>query len=392
MEIIYIVGGLYTEASGIGRILCDLANAMGQRGNPVRVYTAYCKNEKPADHLLTPPNRCIAEPGLWMGRLSSSPALKRKLTSDIPDVDVVHNHSMWMLPNAYSSQIAYNLKKPVLFTAYGYLEPWALSHSRWKKRVVGWWFQNRDLKRAACIHVNSIHEIEGIRSYGLKNPIAVIPNGVRLSDFSDLPDRSEFITAYPALSDKRIILFLSRLHPKKGLSHLVAAWKRIKGDHREWHLVIAGPDDGHETEIRRQVEKMALSESVTFTGLLTGRDKLAAYSAADVFALPSFSEGFSMAILEALSCRLPVLITPMCNFPDVAKIGAGIEVMPDIDHTEKGLRDLIEMSDNERNRAGRLGRQLIEESYTWDYIAAKMMDLYKWMSGGGPVPPTVETR
>ncbi len=390
MNIINVVGGLYTEASGIGRILCDLANALGRIGNSVSVYTTYCNGAKTADHMLLPPIHCFAEPGIWMGRLSYSPGLKQRLVNDIPAADVVHNHSMWMLPNAYSSQIAFKLNKPVIFTAYGYLEPWALAHSRWKKRLAGWWFQNRDLKRADCIHVNTVREIEGIRSYGLKNPVTVVPNGVHLSDFSDLPERSEFINDHSEMSGKKIMLFLSRLHPKKGLSHLVSAWKRITADYKDWHLIIAGPDDGHEKEIKSQVEAMELNDFVTFTGLLAGRKKLAAYSSADAFVLPSFSEGFSMAVLEALSCRLPVLITPMCNFPEVQRVGAGVEVMPNIDDTERGLREILELSEKERMNMGNRGRQLIEKTYTWDQIAEKMMDIYRWVAGGGPQPSTVE--
>jgi glycosyltransferase involved in cell wall biosynthesis len=135
---------------------------------------------------------------------------------------------------------------------------------------------------------------------------------------------------------------------------------------------------------------MGLHRSVTLTGVLEGRDKLAALSAADAFALPSFSEGFSMAILEAMAARLPVLLTPGCNFPEAMHAGAAIEVQPTAADTQRGLRELLSMSDEQRRAMGERGRILVERHYTWTAVAAQMMELYRWMRGGGSPPAFVE--
>jgi len=121
--------------------------------------------------------------------------------------------------------------------------------------------------------------------------------------------------------------------------------------------------------------------SVTLTGGLFGPMRLAALGAAAVFVLPSFSEGFSLAILEALACRLPVLITPGCNFPEVAQSAAGLEVQPNADDTERGLRQLLSMADRERAAMGANGRAMIESQYTWDAVARRMVELYSWLLG-----------
>lgn len=389
LRVAFAVGGLYTEASGVGRIVCDLANALARQGAPIDIYTAVCGGKEAASHMLTSPNRCLAFSGQWWGRLSASPQLKRKLEQDLAKFELIHNHSFWMLPNHYASMSAHRHRKPVVFTAHGVLEPWALARSRWKKRIAGLWFQDRDLRRAACIHVNSESEVQGIRDYGLTNPIAIIPNGVDLTPFNDLPNRTELENLHPEIKGRKICLFLSRLHEKKGLSHLIQAWGRLTKDYPDWHLVIAGPDDGYESALKQSISQLALSDTVTLTGPLYGSNKAAAMGAADVFALPSFSEGFSMAILEAMACRLPVLITPGCNFPEVGANNAGIVVAPNLEQTEQGLRDLLSMSEPERNAMGLRGRQMIETHYTWDHVAEQAIELYTWLLGGGDRPASV---
>jgi poly(glycerol-phosphate) alpha-glucosyltransferase len=391
MALMFVVGRLYSEASGVTRIMCDLAAALERQHGSVTVYAALQNGTPTGAHLLRPPSRFVAEPGNWLGGLSWSPNLRRIIERDIGSFDVVHSHSLWMLPNHYASAAAHSRGKPVVFTAHGVFEPWAMARSSWKKRPVAWWWQNRDLHQAACIHVNSEPEVAGVRTYGLRNPVAIVPNGVDLAAFNNLPPRTALAERFPHLAGRKIILFLSRLHPKKGLAHLLTAWKSVAQEERDWHLVIAGRDDGAESATRAAIDSMQLQKSVTLTGVLEGGDKLAAFSAADVFVLPSFSEGFSMAILEAMAARLPVMLTPGCNFPQAVRAGAAIEVQPDASDTQRGLRQLIDMNDTDRRAMGQRGRALVESHYSWDALASQMMQLYRWMSGGGPPPGFVQS-
>lgn len=392
LRVAFAVGGLITEGSGVARIVCDLANALSRSGTPIDIFTADCRGHGVSRSLLDADNRVHAPPGRWAGRLAWSPPLKRLLLDALPNFDVVHNHSLWMLPTSYASRAARRYQVPVVFTVHGFLEPWALAHSRWKKRLAGWLFQNADLRRAACLHVNSRSELAGLRAYGLKNPVAIIPNGVDLRHFDDPPPRAAFEQLCPATRNRRVCLFLSRLHEKKGLGHLVQAWARLAREFTDWHLVIAGPDDGYEQRLREQIDALGLQHSVSLTGPLYGEQKYAAFAAAELFVLPSFSEGFSMAVLEALSAGLPVLMTPGCNFPEAASAGAAIEVAPDCEATERGLRQLLTRSPDELAEMGRTGRRLIERSYTWHRVAEQTLQLYRWLATGGDRPDFVTTR
>ncbi len=381
MKPLFVVGGLYSKANGVAWIMRDLATALGRAGAPVHVYAADCygRGLPSIGDIFEPPCQYRTRKGLWLGGLSWSPALKPYLRKGIQSADVVHNHSVWMLPNSYASRIALAENKPLVITAHGALEPWALQNSGWKKRLVGRWFQYQDLKTASCIHVNSHNEMRGIRQLGLTQPVAVIPNGIHLPDFQDLPDKTELAEAFPATADKRLILYMGRIHRKKGVDILVEAWGKLADEFSDAHLVVAGPDDGLLSKCTGIASRLNIHNRVTFTGNLQGRQKLQVLSAATLFVMPSHSEGFSMSVMEALACRLPVLLTPGCNFPEAATAGAAIEVAPTIGETYYGLRQLLELSDDARDRMGEAGCRLIREEYTWDIVATKTLTLYAWL-------------
>jgi glycosyltransferase involved in cell wall biosynthesis len=269
---------------------------------------------------------------------------------------------------------------------HGYLETWALARSRWKKRIVAKLFQDRDLREAACIHVNTESEMHSVRHYGLQNPVAIIPNGVSI-DHRPTP-KDEFLKRHPALNGRRLCLFLSRLHEKKGLGHLVDAWAQVAPSLPDWHLVIAGPDDGYLDVLRGKMARLQLGR-VTITGPLYGTEKRAAQAASELFVLPSYSEGFSMAILEAMAAGLPVMITPGCHFPEVSQRGAGIEVEPTVAGTAEGLRRLCSQPPDVLSAMGKSGRRLVLDAYSWDTVAAKLAQVYEWVVGSDPAPEFV---
>jgi glycosyltransferase involved in cell wall biosynthesis len=386
----FVMGGLDGEASGPDIVVSAVANALARRGHPVTVYAGGCKEARIPPQILHPPNRCITAPGWWLGGLSYSPALRCLLEEAIAENDIVHHHSIWMLPNHYASAAAFRYGKPCLYQLHGTLEPGAVKRSSWRKRIVAAWFQDRDFRRAACMYVSSRRELEGIRQYGLKHPTAIIPHGVDIEPFLHPPPRSNFDARFPSVAGKRICLFLSRLHEKKGLTHLVDAWHRVVADYPQWHLVLTGPDCGMETTCRAMVHEHGLNSAVTFTGALCGDAKAAAYAAASLFVLPSFSEGFSMAVLEAMAAGCPVLITPECNFPEVQTVGAGLLVSPNAESVEQGFRQLLSATDAELADMGSRGRAMVRSHYTWDGVASRLLELYAWMLGGGPPPPFVE--
>jgi poly(glycerol-phosphate) alpha-glucosyltransferase len=195
---------------------------------------------------------------------------------------------------------------------------------------------------------------------------------------------------YPRLKGKRRMLFLSRIHPKKGLAHLFKAWQQLASEFNEWILLVAGNDQlGHEQEMRSLAIGLGLGNAVVFLGPLYGEAKKKMMAGSDAFVLPSFSEGFSMAVLEAAACGLPVMLTPQCNFPELAAAGGAVEVQPEAASCEVGLRQMFSFSNAERKRMGARGQKLIRRDYTWPAIAARMAAVYAWLLRQGPKPDCV---
>lgn len=324
--------------------------------------------------------------------LVASPALRRKLRDGVM-ADVYHGHGIWELPVHYMAKTARKQSRPYLIAPRGMLEAWALRRSRWRKRLIGWLYQCEDLRRADCLHAITPGEVRSFREYGLENPIAVVPNGVDLAEFDGVSKYARlFEEQFPLAKGRPIVLFLSRIHPKKGLCHLVKAWARVCRGYPDWILVIAGSDQlGHRSEVEGIASTLDLKDTVLFTGPLYGQLRLAALAAARIFVLPSFSEGFSMALLEALACHLPVLTTPGCNFPEVEEKQAGIICQPKEDSVADGLECLFRLNDKEVERMGARGRKLIEDNHTWDRVAKQMIEVYKWLLGSRDCPDSVVT-
>lgn len=320
--------------------------------------------------------------------LGLAPRLALELFRSRPEV--VHLHGLFTWPSQ-AAQLARRFGRARLVVSpHGMLEPWALARSAWKKRFFLAAIDNGNLQRAAFVHALCEQEAANIRAFGVKAPIATIPNGVCLADIPAHRDKSRFALLHPGAAGRRIVLFLARVHPKKGLPHLLEAWASVsaephlRGD--GWLLVIAGPDQlGHAAEMRARAAELGIQEHVLFTGPLHGEAKKAALSAADLFVLPSFSEGFSIAVLEALAARVPVVLTRQCNF-DVAAFGSGVVVEPDADSTYRGLRALMDASEAERRAYGDRGRAEVEAHYQWPVIARRMLRVYEWALGGGPLP------
>jgi poly(glycerol-phosphate) alpha-glucosyltransferase len=322
-----------------------------------------------------------------------SPQLRDTLFRLQPGAGIVHAHGLWMYPGWLARQYADRMKSPLFISPHGMLEPWALRNSRGKKRLAGWAFENANLRRAACLHALCAPEVDGFRAYGLKNPVAIIPNGVDLAAFIHPPPRSRLEARVPALKNRRWVLFLSRVHPKKGLPHLFRAWASLRswnpiaGTEDDWLLVVAGPDElGHTAEMQRLAAELGVAENILFTGPLHGEEKIAALAGAGAFVLPSFSEGFSMAVLEAAAAGLPVLLTPQCNFPELARAGGAIEINPDVESCAAGLKNLFAMAENERREMGARARKLVADGYTWSGASKKMLEVYRWMLGEGDRP------
>jgi glycosyltransferase involved in cell wall biosynthesis len=215
--------------------------------------------------------------------------------------------------------------------------------------------------------------------------VVTVPNGVSKAEIESVPDAGAFWERFPELIDRRVILFLSRVHEKKGLNHLAAALPVVRQIYPEAHVVVAGPDDGYGVTARRLFAETGSAEAVTFTGLLDGVLKRAALAAAEVYVLPSYSEGFSMSVLEAMAAAKPCVITHGCNFPEAAEAGAAhvvaAEAGPVGDALLACLRDPAEAK-----LMGKRAKELVSTRYTWDAVARQLVDVYEGILGKTRTP------
>jgi glycosyltransferase involved in cell wall biosynthesis len=303
--------------------------------------------------------------------------------------EVVHMHGLWQLQTRCGAKAARRARVPYLIAAHGMAEPWALRYKRWKKRLYLALVEAKNLRRAACLHALSLPEIGHLRQIAPWTPICYVPNGVHLAPFEDLPPRSILEMEFPELVGKFVLLFFGRLHVKKGLDLLADALGQVARDHRELHLLLAGNDDGAWAPFRARMACLGLSQKMTCLGHVERERARQVWATADAFVLPSYSEGFSMAILEALACRLPCMITTACHFPELGAAGGAVVVAPRVEEVTRGLRELLERTPQERTRLGEIGRRLVEDNYTWDRQAERLASVYQWLSGGGPPPEAV---
>ena len=296
--------------------------------------------------------------------------------------DVVHIHGIWSPALIGRWQQWWSLRVPCAVTVHGMLEPWALAHKKFKKRLAWMVYQRRILQSASLLHGTSERESSSYRKLGLRPAISTIPWGIDLAD-------TENLKAEELKIEERIALFVGRLYPVKGLPLLLDAWARVQPE--GWKLRLVGPDEaGHRTELELQVERLGLSGSVAFTGPLSGEALAEEYRQASFFVLPSHTENFGMVIGEALAHGVPVITTQGAPWELLESEGCGWWVPVSVDGIEQALSDATKRSPKELSAMGARGRAVVEERFAWDRIAGEFVDCYRWLLGEGPKPSCVE--
>lgn len=323
---------------------------------------------------------------------------KPKLRELIARHDVVHVHNIWDPILTHAVNEARAQKKPVVLSPHGILTRWALSEKRAKKAVAMALLYRRAIDRVSLVHALSSFEREEMAAFGFKGPVAVVPNGVFLEEIDPLPAPGAFFAAHPELNGEPFVLFLSRLHPIKGLDILVDAFARVltalgapgptpssspmPEAHAPGlrsgvlpHLVIVGPDFGMEGPIREQAAKLNIGGRVHLMGPIFGRGKYEAMVDCACFCLPSGHEAFSVAIAEAMACRAAVVISPECHLPEAANAGAGFVVERDPVKLASALERTL-VDEHGRLAMGDAGRKLVEDHFTWAKVAEALIAAY----------------
>jgi poly(glycerol-phosphate) alpha-glucosyltransferase len=311
------------------------------------------------------------------------------------DLDILSTHGLWKYCSVASQQWHLRTTRPYIVHPEGMLESWALRNARWKKRFAALLYEDRHLRGAACLRALCEAEARSIRAYGMRNPICVIPNGVDLPDLSETPTLSPQAFA----EGRKVLLYLGRLHPKKNLANLIRAWKQILNSRpsirASWVLAIAGwSQSGHEEKLKQLAGDLNTAAtpglaSIAFLGPRFGTEKNECYRACDAFIMPSLSEGLPITVLEAWAHAKPVLMTLECNLPEGFAAGAALQIGTGPEEIAAGLKQVIEMSDDDRRAMGNRGRNLVETKFSWPRIGEQMCSVYEWVLGGGPLPEVI---
>lgn len=292
------------------------------------------------------------------------------------NIEIMHLHGMWSPCLAVAALVARMKQIPLIITPHGCLEPWALSYKRNKKNLALKTYQGAVLRSASIFIATSNQELESIRKLGLRQPVAIIPNGVDVG--------SPFLRE--AHDSVRTILFLSRIHPKKGLLDLVEAWARVRRP--GWRIVIAGGDeDGYRAKVETLVRFKGLQSDFEFVGFVEGARKQVCFDTADIFILPTYSENFGIAVAEALANVLPVITTTGAPWQDLLDHHCGWWVEPGVQGVSSALTDAIKCDPAELRKMGLRGRQLVIDKYSWSHIGTKGLEMSDWLLNQSSLKP-----
>jgi glycosyltransferase involved in cell wall biosynthesis len=355
-----------------------MAQALTRRGNTVTILTTDALDQsqryhESADEIMDGV-RVVRVRNLspWLrGQANlSTPLGMRKIAPELlKTVDIIHCHEFRTLENLLVTPFAASLNKPLILSPHG-----TLTHETGRGTLKVLWDRLlsptvarrfSDVVGLSAIEVNEVRSLWS--SFGAQANFTVIPNGVDPQIFANLPGRTAFRQRY-RLGDGPVCLFMGRLHERKGIGLLVEAFKAA--DIAEAKLVIVGPDEGMLATIQP-----LLDDRIIYTGYLSGSERLAAFAAADILALPAIGEGLPMVVLEAMAAGLPVIVSPGCNLPEVVQYGAGIEANAAHEPLRDALRQLLSDADK-RTKMGTAAKALVAERFTWDTIAEQLERVY----------------
>lgn len=393
IKILHNVTTVGQDSFGLGQISVSLAQAQYELGLDVKLWcldnyrniswasiTHDFSLERITGFKLDGPQK------IWF----SSKILKHISKYAQGEFDIVHQHGIWTGISIATLKFSKKQKIPTIIAPHGSLNQWALNLSHWKKKIALTAYERDNLRLASCLHATSENEISDFRNFGLKNPIAYIENGIQEKHLSLIGNADKFREKNAIPKDKRILLFLSRISPKKGLIMLVEAINSIRDDFADWQLIIAGIDElNHKKDIEDLVKQLNLEKSIKLIGPQFDQAKADAFAAAELFILPSYSEGSPMVILDSLAAGVPVITTKSSSWSDLTKYNCGWWTDISTPAIAIALREAVIMSATDLQQMGEQGKKLITLKYIWPQLAQKTIQLYNWLLGHGDKPDFV---
>ena len=373
MKILSFISSLDLNGGGPSRSVPMLVKGLAELGVDVTLMTIRSKNMN--IHALegTTAKLKVLEPSF------SRKEIAQYLKSE--KFNLIQIQSMWDLPYHKVMVEARRLGIPYIVTPRGMLEPWSLSQRKWKKKLAWWLYQCNDVQESVCVFTTAKMEADHISNLGITTSRAVIPNGIETD-------------SYPCKTSvdivKKQVLFLSRIHVKKGIEILFDAWKRIHSEFADWQLFVVGNGEAEYIQsLENRVECLGLKDSIKILPPVYGNDKILLYQESALFCLPSFSENFGLVIAEAMSCGTPVITTTNCPWDILNETNTGWCIDLSVDNLEYALREALSMNLTELYDMGQRASKLIRDNFDYRSVARKSLCLYEWLLGGGNKPAFV---
>jgi glycosyltransferase involved in cell wall biosynthesis len=380
MRVLHVISGLDTREGGPTSALLTFVRSQVRAGLSVSVAATWTRAVPPdAAEPLREAGAAVTLIGPCLPPLRWHPRLARDVNKAVANADVVHIHALWEEIQHRAARAAQRRGVPYVFTPHGMLDPWSLRQGAVKKR---WYLSlrlRRDLGGAAAIHYTDEQERGLAGSLGISTPAIVEPWGLDLAEFDDPPPAGSFRARHPLVGDRPLVLFLGRLHPKKGLDLLIPAFARARlGDAV---LVIAGPgDEAYRAELEARARDALPGDRVVFTGMLRGRERIEALADADLFVLPSHQENFGVAVMEALAAGTPVLVSDRVNtHRQISEAGVGGTVEPTEQSVAEGLRRWM-LDEELRRIAAARAAAFVRERHDAQAIAQRWVTHYAGLS------------
>ena len=372
IHVLHVIPSLRKTDGGPTHMLASLSDALVKADLQVTIAVQYQESVSESALPLSPAIKIVSLP---------SKGRKQYLTNYCisENVNVIHNHGLWLQSNHLAAIAARSCKLPLVTTTHGMLRPWALSHKHWKKKIAWWLYQKKDIRSARILHSTCMEESNELRGLRLTNAIAEIPIGVNLTQQQPKLAHS---------SGKRVLLFLGRIHPVKGLMNLVKAIDSIRPDN--WICVIAGPcEGGFRKRLEQEISRRNIRTYFDFVGSVSGYEKSLLFRQAELFVLPSYTENFGIVVLEALSCEIPVISTDATPWNILPKVGCGWSIPVGAKSLTQKLAECMSLEKPALKAMGKIGRNLVETTFTWQSIGLQMKEIYEWCIIGRNLPESL---
>lgn len=385
VSVLHVIPTLDPLAGGTTAALAGMATAQAGAGLKAHVVSTF---DTPGADTFAPTLEAqgvaVTMVGPTHGPLRKHADLPAEMRRLAAECDVLHIHGLWEEPQHQAFLTARQLGKPAVLSPHGMLDRWSLAQSKLKKQMYMAWRLKKNLRRVDALHYTTDEEAQSVGRFGLPGKPIVMPLGLDLHEFDPLPVAGRFRADHPAVGDAPYVLFLSRLHHKKGIELLLPAFRALRESHPGHKLVIAGPADTPEygASLEALAAELGLSEHVYFPGMLRNEKRIEAMVDGQVFVLPSYQENFGIVVPEAAAAGLPQVVSEHVNLASwVASSDVGTVVPLDIGRITTALRDIID--DPQREAIGRRARAATFDTFDWKRIGPRWETAYAELIAAG---------